>query len=125
MKHVQLSVLVCIGFFLWGSNAYGEDVSPLDAEAHTADSSGTVEQADDCLEEDASDCPGIGLEADALPAAGSVPLDALGESIEKGEEQFSGCRANTGPPLSSGLLVISLVLFGSFTPLRSGGFRGH
>ena len=107
MKDIQLPVLVCIALSIWASTAFAEDVESKDVESKDVQAIEELEEAEECTDVNGLGCEGIGQEADALPSAGSVPLDALGESIEQGEEQFSGCTASPmGHDSSSAILIL-------------------
>jgi len=91
VKHVMLLPFLCILFLGPSERAHAEDVQgeqPADTEP--------TDVYDECNEDTGPQCEAYGEEADGLPAPGNVPLDELAESIEKGEEEFSGCAVGRG-----------------------------
>ena len=106
LKHVQLSVLLIIVLAVWGLKAQAEDSFVQDAETHDSTVSEGSQIAGNCDDVMTSNCVEVGQEADSLPSPGSVPLDELGESIEKGEEQFSGCSGHRSPTSSLPLTLL-------------------
>lgn len=91
VKHVMLLPFLCILFLGPSERAHAEDVQgeqPADTES--------TDVYGECNEDTGAQCESYGEEADGLPAPGTVPLDQLAESIEKGEEEFSGCTVGQG-----------------------------
>ena len=122
LKHIQLSVLLVIVLAVWGLKVQAEDTFIPDTGEQDTTVPEDAQIAGDCDDVVTSNCVEVGQEADSLPSPGSVPLDELGESIEKGEEQFSGCSGHPYP--TSSLTLILLMLAGLLSLPKNRGAHG-
>ena len=115
MKHVMLLPILCILFLGPNERAHAEDVQ----EEQSADTEST-DVSSECDEQSDAQCESYGEEADGLPAPGDVPLDELADSIEKGEEEFSGCAVGHRD-MPKALWGVGFILLGLMTGRREEG----